>query len=185
MQTFTSFLLLALSATALAFPTQPGRRTTCDGTSTSPSAAPVAAAGSNSTTTSGAINPALVPDFGVVAGTNEGAQQAGSCDGFAAATNAKVLIPCTCPPSRDSFLAALNKNVAAGQVQGTPVKFNNNAADQSTATNQQRGTAMLVTLQNLFGPGKGCPAASAPNFAVLQKSGTVSSKLFVGPGATA
>lgn len=180
MQSFTSLLLLVLSTTALAFPTQHGRRTTCDGTSSS--AAPVAAA---SNSTAGAVNPALVPDFGVVAGTNANAQQVGSCDGFAAATNAKVLIPCTCPPSRDSFLAALNMNVAAGSVQGTPVQFNNNAADQSAATNQQRGTAMLVTLQNLFGPGKGCPAASAPNFAVLQKSGTFSQKTFVGPGATA
>lgn len=180
MQTFTSLFLLVLSTTALAFPTQHGRRTTCDSAAAA-SAAPVAAA-SNST---GAVNPALVPDFGVVAGTNANAQQVGSCDGFVAATSAKVLIPCTCPPSRDSFLAALNKNVAAGSVEGTPVQFNNNAADQSAATNQQRGTAMLVTLQNLFGPGKGCPAASAPNFAVLQKSGTFSQKTFVGPGATA
>lgn len=179
MQSFTSLLLLVLSATALAFPTQHGRRTACDGTSSS--SAPVGAA-SNST---GGVNPALVPDFGVVSGTNANAQQVGSCDGFVAATSAKVLIPCTCPPSRDSFLAALNKNVAAGQVEGTPVQFNNDAADQSAATNQQRGTAMVVTLQNLFGPGKGCPAASAPNFAVLQKSGTFSQKTFVGPGAAA
>lgn len=181
MHIFKSFLLLVLSATALAFPTQPGRRTTCEGTSGS--AMVPEAASSNST--SGAINPAVVPKFGVVAGTNAGAQQAGSCDGFAAATNAKFLIPCTCPPSRDSFLAALNKNVAAGQVEGTPVRFGNNAADQRIATNQQRWTAMLVTLQNLFGPDKDCPAASAPNFAVLQKSGTISQKLFVGLGATA
>lgn len=176
MQSFTSILLLALSATTLALPTQPGRRTTCDGTPSSP-----ASSAPNSSV--GAVNPALVPDFGVVAGSNADAQQAGSCDGFAAATNAKVLIPCTCPPSRDSFLAALDKNVAAGQVEGTPVKFSNDAADQSTATNQQRGTALVVTLQNLFGPGKGCPAASAPNFAVLQKSGAFSQQLFVGPGA--
>lgn len=181
MLSLKTILLLALSATALALPTQPGRRTTYDGTTTNSHT--LATSASNST--GNAINPALVPDFGVVAGTNEGAQQAGSCDGFAAATNAKVLIPCTCPPSRDSFLAALNKNVAAGQVQGTPVKFNNNASDQSTTANKDRGTALLVTLQNLNGAGKGCPAASAPNFAVLQKSGTFSQKLFVGPGATA
>lgn len=183
MQPFTSILLLALSATTLALPTQHGRRQTCDGST--PPAASSSSPSSNSTVTGGGVNPSLVPDFGVVPNTNANAKQVGSCDGFAVATNAVVLIPCTCPPSRDSFLAALDKNVAAGAVEGNAVRFSNDAADQSAATNQQRGTALLVTLQNLNGPGKGCPAASAPNFAVLQKTGVVSQKVFVGPGATA
>lgn len=189
MQSLTSILLLALSATTLAFPTQHGKREACDASTPAPPAAAAAAAAapaaSSNSTATGGVNPSLVPDFGVVPNTNANAKQKGSCDGFAAASNAVVLIPCTCPPSRDAFLAALNKNVAAGEVEGTPLTFNNNAADQSTATNQQRATALVVTLQNLNGPGKGCPAASAPNFAVMQKTGVVSQKVFVGPGVAA
>lgn len=200
MQFFTTILLLALSATTLAHPTQIGRR----GSSTPPSVVVAAAAasasasgapapaasssgggggGGGSNSTSGAVNPSLVPSFGVTTNTNADAKQKGSCDGFAAASNAVTLIPCSCPPSRDAFLAALNKAVAAGSTQGTPVKFNNDASDQSAKTNQLRATAMLVTLQNLNGAGKGCPAASAPNFATQQKTGTFSTKVFVGPGA--
>lgn len=195
MKSFTSILLLALSATTLALPTQPTQPTEPTASrfdivriaaAASPSSSASPSTGASNTTTpaggstKGAVNPALVPDFGVKTNTNANAKQTGSCDGFAAATNALTLIPCSCPPSRAAFLDALNKNVAAGSVQGTPVKFNNNASDQSAATNQARGTAMLVTLQNLNGPGKGCPAASAPNFAVMQKTGQVSSKVFVG-----
>lgn len=138
----------------------------------------------------GNINAALVPTFGVTPNTNPGARgQAGSCDGFLATTNAVVAIPCTCPPSRTAFLAALGRNVAAGRVvlpqqqqqpQGTAIQFSNDASDQSVATNKVRATAMVVTLQNLFGPGVGCPAASAPNFAIQQRTGEVSSKVFVG-----
>lgn len=204
MKFFSTVLLLALSATTLAHPTQIGRREACEG-STSPSAVTAAASRSASASaaptassrpsaggggasgggngTTGAVNPSLVPDFGVAPNTNADAKQKGSCDGFAAASSAVTLIPCSCPPSRGAFLAALDRAVAAGQTQGTPVTFNNDAADQSAATNRARATAMLVTLQNLNGPGKGCPAASAPNFATQQKTGTFSSKVFVGPGA--
>ncbi|KAK7738261.1 hypothetical protein SLS63_002596 [Diaporthe eres] len=145
-----------------------------------------AAQGSSNSTTGGGgggatgnINPSLVPDFGVAQNANANARQQGSCDGFNAASNAVVNIPCSCPPSRASFLAALDKNVAAGSVQGDKVQFNNDASDQSAATNKQRATTMLITLQNLNGAGVGCPAASAPNFAVMQKTGVLSSKAFV------
>lgn len=191
MKFITSILLLALYATALAHPTQPSSQ---EASSPPPpqaldldlqvrvqqQAQQASASSTNTTTTTNGVNPSLVPDFGVKANTNPGAKQVGSCDGFAAASNAVTLIPCSCPPSRASFLAALDRNVAAGQVQGTPVRFNNDAADQSVAANQQRATAMLVTLQNLNGAGVGCPAASAPNFALQQKTGKVSSKVFVG-----
>lgn len=190
MKFFISVLLLISSA--LAIPTgMPVIRTkgttspsTCNGGGTTNNAGQ---GSSNSTTGGGAgaggatgnINPSLVPDFGVTQNANANARQQGSCDGFNAASNAVVNIPCSCPPSRASFLAALDKNVAAGSVQGEKVEFSNDASDQSEATNKQRATAMLVTLQNLNGAGVGCPAASAPNFAVMQKTGVVSSKAFV------
>lgn len=44
------------------------------------------------------VNPALVPQFGVNAGTNP--TGTGDCDGING-----VKIPCSCPPSRDSFIA--------------------------------------------------------------------------------
>lgn len=189
MKFFISILLLISSASVLAVPTgMPVIRTkgttspsTCTGGGTTNNAGQAA---SNSTTgggggASGNINPSLVPDFGVAQNANANARQKGSCDGFNAASNAVVNIPCSCPPSRASFLAALDKNVAAGSVQGEKVQFSNDAGDQSAATNKQRATAMLVTLQNLTGAGVGCPAASAPNFAVMQKTGVVSSKAFV------
>lgn len=191
MKFFISILLLISSASVLAVPTgMPVIRTkgttspsTCTGGGTTNNAGQ---APSNSTTgggsggaASGNINPSLVPDFGVAQNANANARQKGSCDGFNAASNAVVNIPCSCPPSRASFLAALDKNVAAGSVQGEKVQFSNDAGDQSAATNKQRATAMLVTLQNLNGAGVGCPAASAPNFAVMQKTGVVSSKAFV------
>lgn len=181
MKPLTSILLLALSAAALAHPAQPGRREAS--AAQAPGAQgqePATAAAAATAGAGGGVNPSLVPDFGVKPNTNPGAKQAGSCDGFAAASGAVTLIPCSCPPGRAAFLAALDRNVAAGQVQGTPVRFSNDAADQSAATNKQRATAMLVTLQNLDGAGKGCPAASAPNFAVQQQTGAVSSKVFVG-----
>lgn len=173
MKSLTSFLLLlTLAIPSLSFPTQHGRRDACtsDGSSSS---------SSNNASTNG-VDPSLVPDFGVTAGTNANAKQEGSCDGFAAATNAVTLIPCDCPPARADFLQALDANVARGSVEGTPVVFSNDAADQSAETNAQRATALLVTLQNLRGAGVGCPAASAPNFAVQQKTGAVSNKVFVG-----
>lgn len=191
MKFFISILLLISSASVLAVPTggMPVIRTkgttspsTCTGGGTTNNAAQ---GSSNSTTGGGSggatgnINPSLVPDFGVAQNANANARQQGSCDGFNAASNAVVNIPCSCPPSRASFLAALDKNVAAGSVQGEKVQFNNDANDQSATTNKQRATTMLVTLQNLNGAGVGCPAASAPNFAVMQKTGVLSSKAFV------
>ncbi|KAI3390896.1 hypothetical protein diail_8441 [Diaporthe ilicicola] len=185
MKFLISILLLLTSASVMAIPTgmpviRTKAATSCAGGGTTNNAAQ---GSSNSTTggggASGNVNPSLVPDFGVTQNANANARQKGSCDGFNAASNAVVNIPCSCPPSRATFLAALDKNVAAGSVQGEKVQFNNDASDQSAATNKQRATAMLVTLQNLNGAGVGCPAASAPNFAVMQKTGVVSSKAFV------
>ncbi|KAL1864096.1 hypothetical protein Daus18300_007876 [Diaporthe australafricana] len=185
MKFLISILLLLTSAMAIptGMPVIRTKGSTSPSTCTGGGATNNAAQGSSNSTTGGGatgnINPSLVPDFGVAQNANANARQQGSCDGFNAASSAVVNIPCSCPPSRASFLAALDKNVAAGSVQGEKVQFSNDASDQSAGTNKQRATAMLVTLQNLNGAGVGCPAASAPNFAVMQKTGAVSSKAFV------
>lgn len=179
----TVILLLASSTTILAHPTKQVD-TKITETDISSEGSSSSSSPSNASTTD-TIDASLVPDFGVTPNTNPDVRQVGSCDGFSLATNSIVNIPCTCPPSRADFLQALGRNVAAGSITtipdgGTPIRFNNDAGDQSPSTIQLRATAMVITLQNLFGPGIGCPAASAPNFAVEQTTGVVSSKVFVG-----
>ncbi|POS73518.1 hypothetical protein DHEL01_v208084 [Diaporthe helianthi] len=193
MKFLTSILLLISSSSVLAIPTviplvrtnkntSPSTSTGSGGTTNNASldrSNSTTGDGNGNNSASGNIDPSLVPDFGVAQNTNADARQQGSCDGFNAATKSVVNIPCSCPPSRASFLAALEQNVAAGSVQGETVKFSNDASDQSAKTNKLRATAMLVTLQNLDGAGVGCPAASAPNFAVMQQTGVLASEVFV------
>jgi len=95
----------------------------------------------------------LVPQFGRAAGINPDGH--GNCDGVNG-----IKVPCACPPDRASFIASLNANVAAGHAvnnPGTPVSF---PTDNSKSAQQARIFAALVTLQNLHGPGVGCPASS-------------------------
>jgi hypothetical protein len=102
-----------------------------------------------------AVDPALVPQFGIKAGVNP--TGTGDCDGVNG-----IKIPCACPPDRGAFIKALNDNVNAGKAVNNPglpaaVTFptGNSKGDQLA-----RIQASLITLQNLNGPGKGCPAAS-------------------------
>ncbi len=118
----------------------------------------------------GGIDPSLVPQFGVVRGTNANAEQEGSCDGSNGAST--VLIPCFCPPDRELFIYQLGLAVAQGNVLGQPIQFSNDATDQSDDTSRQRATACIILLQNFNGTqGVGCPAASAPNFLSQQQTG--------------
>lgn len=97
---------------------------------------------------------ALVPQFGVTAGQKDPAGSA-SCVGIN-----NILIPCTCPPDRNTFLQSLQANIAAGHAVNNPsvaVSFPTDSSPQSKVTQIQ---AALVTLQNLNGPGQGCPASS-------------------------
>jgi hypothetical protein len=87
---------------------------------------------------------------------------AGDCDGAVNGPNGQpIKIPCACPPDRDEIIAALNSNLNAGQVVNNPnvppLSFptGNSPGDQIS-----RIQAVLITLQNLDGPGRGCPAAS-------------------------
>jgi len=54
----------------------------------------------------------------------------------------------------------LNANVAAGHATNNPSIAVSFPTDNSKASQLARINAALVTLQNLRGPGAGCPAAS-------------------------
>jgi len=104
------------------------------------------------------VNPALVPDFGHPAGLNP--TGTGDCDGITNAAGVVVKIPCFCPPPRDEFIASLNANVDAGRAVNNPGIAVSFPEDPSRESQLARMQTALVTLQNLRGPGQGCPAAS-------------------------
>jgi len=106
----------------------------------------------------GGVDPALVPEFGRAAGINP--TGTGDCDGITNAAGVVVKVPCSCPPDRASFLQSLNANVAAGRAVNNPGVAVSFPTDDSKASKLARMGAALVTLQNLRGPGQGCPAAS-------------------------
>ncbi|KAJ7052583.1 hypothetical protein C8F01DRAFT_1170507 [Mycena amicta] len=100
----------------------------------------------------GGVNPALVLDFGVAAGANP--TGTGDCDGING-----VKIPCSCPPSRDSYIASLSANVAAGHDVNNPGIGAPFPTDGSINSQIIRLQTQISTLQNLHGAGVGCPAA--------------------------
>ncbi|KAF8531980.1 hypothetical protein JB92DRAFT_3080796 [Gautieria morchelliformis] len=116
-----------------------------------PSAAPAPAAGG--------VDPNLVPDLGATAGKNP--TGTGDCDGAVNGANGQpIKVPCACPPDRQSFLTALNANVAAGHAVNNPSVSVSFPTDNSAASINARFNTFAVTLQNLNGPGKGCPIVS-------------------------
>ncbi|KAF9068543.1 hypothetical protein BDP27DRAFT_1392656 [Rhodocollybia butyracea] len=120
----------------------------------SPAAAPAAPAPAPAAPApAGGVDASLVPQFGVTAGQSP--DGTGNCIGIN-----NIKIPCSCPPDRNTFIADLNANVAAGHATNNPsiaVSFPTGSDNASAA---QRIEAAIVTLQNLNGPGVGCPAAS-------------------------
>jgi hypothetical protein len=104
------------------------------------------------------IDPTLVPEFGVTAGQNP--TGTGDCDGIPNAAGVPIKIPCSCPPDRTSFIQSLSNNVAAGHAVNNPTIQLSFPTDNSEASQLARINAAIVTLQNLNGPGVGCPAAS-------------------------
>ncbi|TFK83926.1 hypothetical protein K466DRAFT_497514 [Polyporus arcularius HHB13444] len=107
------------------------------------------------------VDPALVPDFGVQRGANPNGS--GSCTGING-----ILIPCSCPPDRGDFINALNANVAAGHAINNPPIATPFPTGNSKPEQQARIATLLSTLQNLHGPGVGCPAVSTV-YAQLQQ----------------
>ncbi|KAJ4482540.1 hypothetical protein J3R30DRAFT_3460417 [Lentinula aciculospora] len=104
------------------------------------------------------VDPDLVPQFGLAAGLNP--DGTGNCDGIDGPNGQPILIPCSCPPDRNTFIADLNANVAAGHAVNNPSVAVSFPSDNSQASQLARIDAALVTLQNLNGAGVGCPASS-------------------------
>ncbi|KAH7096729.1 hypothetical protein BKA62DRAFT_489653 [Auriculariales sp. MPI-PUGE-AT-0066] len=101
----------------------------------------------------------LAPDLGFEAGRNPNGT--GDCDGALVGANGQpVKVPCSCPPPRDVYIDALRKNVQAGHAVNNPSISVSFPLDDSKASQSARITAALISLQNLNGPGVGCPAAS-------------------------
>lgn len=121
---------------------------------------------------------ALLPQFGVVAGTNRDANQ--NCQGINPAGKITP-IQCQCPPDRSAFLSKLSSALAVGKVSvpdGSgvihefPIKFSTTASGNDVAANKDRATAALTVLQNFDGTfGTGCPAVSVPNIQSMQSNG--------------
>lgn len=131
--------------------------------SPSPNAAPAPS--------SGGVDPALVPQFGHAAGLDP--TGTGNCAGVTNSAGAVIEVPCSCPPDRNSFIQSLNANVAAGHAVNNPTIAVSFPTDNSQASQLARIDAAIVTLQNLNGPGVGCPAASTTfvaQQAAIQKS---------------
>lgn len=100
----------------------------------------------------------LVPQFGIQSNTNP--TGTGDCDGIPNAQGVPIKVPCQCPPDRNSFIAELNQNVNAGFVLNNPSVKLTFPTDSSQASQLARLNAAAVTLQNLHGPGVGCPVAA-------------------------
>ncbi|KAJ7823005.1 hypothetical protein B0H13DRAFT_2126008 [Mycena leptocephala] len=92
------------------------------------------------------VDPALVPQFGVNPGVNP--TGTGDCDGING-----IKIPCSCPPSRDDFIASLSANVAAGHDVNNPGIAAPFPTDNSIASQITRVQTSISSLQNLHGPG--------------------------------
>jgi len=106
------------------------------------------------------VDPNLIPDLGFQAGKNP--TGTGDCDGAVKGANGQpIKIPCACPPDRNTFVQALNANVAAGHAVKNPSVSVAFPTDNSKASQLSRINTALVTLQNLNGPGVGCPASSS------------------------
>ncbi|KAK8058075.1 hypothetical protein PG994_008523 [Apiospora phragmitis] len=115
----------------------------------------------------GVINESVIPDYGLTAGVPSKSQP-GSCVG---ANN--INIPCTCPPSKADAAATLSTFVARGKAGSVPISFPD-TSDKSSAANRARIDAIVNTLQNINfdktgRTGDGCPAASFPSLAAVQK----------------
>ena len=131
---------------------------------------------------------ALLPQFGVVAGTNK--DSANNCQGINLAGKITP-IQCQCPPDRTAFLKKLSKALGAGKVSVPDasgkihefkIKFSTAANASDAAANRDRATAALTVLQNFDGLfGKGCPAVSVPNFQSMQGSGVRVDRQLVPP----
>ena len=85
----------------------------------------------------------------------------GNCDGAVNDASGKPIeVPCDCPPSQAVFNQHLVADVLAGHAVHNPTVKVNFPLDNSKASLLARFNAASDTLQNLNGPGKGCPIVS-------------------------
>jgi len=143
-----------------------------DGTAPPPAAAPAPApaqaAAPAPAPAAGGVDVSLVPSFGFSSGVNP--TGTGDCDGAVNGANGlPIKVPCACPPDRDAFIQSLNANVAAGHAVKNPSILVSFPTSNSKEDQLARIGAALVTLQNLNGPGQGCPASST-TFSAQQKA---------------
>jgi len=101
----------------------------------------------------------LAPNLGFHSGVNP--TGTGDCDGAVNGANGQpIKIPCSCPPAQNEYLSQLVANVQAGHAIKNPTVGVSYPLDDSPQSQSTRITAALITLQNLNGPGVGCPAVS-------------------------
>jgi hypothetical protein len=159
---------VSAGAATPAAPASPAKATTAKASATAKAAsakpATSTAQASSSSSTKGGVPSAaqiaqLAPDLGVTAPLPP--TGFGDCIGPNVGANGKPInVPCSCPPSRDAFIKALTRDVQAGKAVNNPsVKISFPTGD-SVQDKLGRINAAAVTLQNLDGPGKGCPFAA-------------------------
>ncbi|KAI0035219.1 hypothetical protein K488DRAFT_43778 [Vararia minispora EC-137] len=103
---------------------------------------------------------ALTPLLGWTAGISP-KEGNGNCDGFERdSTGQPVQVPCSCPPSQSAFNTAMIINVDAGHAVNNSADATPFPTDSSAMSTVTRLFAAIATLQNLFGPGAGCPVSS-------------------------
>lgn len=89
----------------------------------------------------------------------------GDCSGPVQPDGSVKRVPCACPPTRPDFIDALLANIEAGRAVNNPSVRVTFPIGGSKEDQHARITAASITLQNLDGPGQGCPNAST-TFAV-------------------
>ncbi|KLO15952.1 hypothetical protein SCHPADRAFT_823863 [Schizopora paradoxa] len=110
---------------------------------------------------------ALTPQFDFQSGVNP--TGTGDCDGAVNGADGKpIKIPCSCPPPRDQFLQSLQSDIDAGHAVNNPSVSVSFPTDNSKNSQISRIQTALVALQNLNGPGQGCPAVSTTFSAQLK-----------------
>lgn len=113
------------------------------------------------------VDPALIPQLGFTSGRNP--TGTGDCDGAVNGANGQpIKIPCACPPNQATFDQALSQDVAAGHAVHNPSVAVSFPTDSSVQSQIIRVQTAIVTLQNLNGPGQGCPAVSTTFSAQLK-----------------
>lgn len=101
----------------------------------------------------------LAPDLGVTAPLPP--TGFGDCVGpNLNAAGKPISVPCSCPPSKAAFIAALTADVLAGHAVHNPTVKVTFPTGDSVQDKLGRISAAAVTLQNLNGPGQGCPFVS-------------------------